>query len=126
MTMSQQRFNIAGLHSRSHGWRVWLVAAVVVLCMGLPGRALAATIVVNSLADTIANDGVCTLREAIDNANSNAATHADCTAGKGGANTITFSVSGTITLGSTLPTITSVLTLDGTGTDLSIDGNHAV
>ena len=87
----------------------------------------AASLTVNSLADTIAVDGKCTLREAIQNANNNAATNADCAAGSG-ADTITFSVSGTITLGSDLPTITDAagLTMDGTGQTVTISGNNLV
>jgi CSLREA domain-containing protein len=56
----------------------------------------------------------CTLREAIDAANALA-----------GANTITFSVSGTITLVSTLPDITDAagLTIDGTGQTVTISGD---
>ena len=59
----------------------------------------------------------CTLREAINAANALA-----------GANTITFSVGGTITLASTLPDITDAagLTMDGTGQTLTISGNNAV
>ena len=50
----------------------------------LAGEANAATIVVNTLADNlIAGDGQCTLREAIVNANDNAATSPDCAAGEG-------------------------------------------
>ena len=78
---------------------------------------------VNSSADT--DDGWCdplgqgignqdcTLREAINHANALA-----------GANTITFSVSGTITLVSTLPNITDAagLTIDGTGHTVTISG----
>lgn len=87
----------------------------------------AASLTVNSLADAIAVDGQCTLREAIQNANNNAATNVDCTAGSG-ADTITFGVSGTITLGSTLPTINDPagLTLDGTGQTVTISGGNAV
>ena len=56
----------------------------------------------------------CTLREAIDAANALA-----------GANTINFSVSGTITLGSTLPSINDAagLTIDGTGQMVTISGD---
>jgi Bacterial Ig domain len=43
----------------------------------------ASTINVNGLGDSLATDGVCTLREAIINANNNAATRPDCAAGSG-------------------------------------------
>jgi CSLREA domain-containing protein len=89
----------------------------------------ASTIVVNSLDDTnSALDHKCTLREAIINANLNSdLTSGDCAAGVG-ADTITFSVSGTIMLGSTLPSITDGLglTIDGTGQTVAISGNNAV
>ncbi|MEX1023243.1 MAG: choice-of-anchor Q domain-containing protein, partial [Dehalococcoidia bacterium] len=93
------------------------------LLLGAPGTAHAAVIVVDSLADD--GSGGCTLREAITNANDDAATNADCAAGTG-ADTITFSESGTITLGSTLPTITDtdLLIIDGAG-QITISGNNA-
>jgi CSLREA domain-containing protein len=80
--------------------------------------------VVNTSADTddsscdLLGQGIgnqdCTLREAIKAANAIA-----------GANTITFGVSGPITLGSTLPEITdwAGLTIDGTGQTVTISGN---
>lgn len=62
----------------------------------------AAAISVNSTADTVATDGVCTLREAIDNANSDSdTTGGDCDAGAGSdvislpAGTYTLSIAGT-------------------------------
>ncbi len=66
----------------------------------------ASPIVVNDVGDdTTGGNSNCTLREAITNANNNSdTTGGDCAAGSG-ADTITFSVSGTITLGSTLPAI---------------------
>lgn len=65
----------------------------------------AATIVVNSLADTQANDGACTLREAIINANNDSQSGSiDCAAGNG-ADVIAFDVAGTITLSQPLPAI---------------------
>ena len=80
----------------------------------------AAGLVVNSLSDTTAHDGICTLREAITNANNNLATNADCAAGSG-ADTITFSVSGTILLFSPLNvTDAAGLTIDGTGHTVTI------
>lgn len=90
-----------------------------------PSLAHAASLTVNSLADTKAVDGYCTLREAVENANNNSATNADCAAGSG-ADTITFSVSGTITLGTNLTGIsdTAGLTIDGTGQAVTISGNN--
>jgi CSLREA domain-containing protein len=87
----------------------------------------AAGILVTSLSDTVADDGQCTLREAIQNANDNAATNGDCVTGNG-EDTITFSLSGTITLDSTLPNITDAagLNMDGTGQSVTISGNELV
>lgn len=90
--------------------------------------AYAASYTVNSLNDTIANDGACTLREAIQEANNGADT--DCPGSPSSANdTITFSVSGVITLTGTLPNIVSgqgTLTIDGSGQNVTISGNNAV
>lgn len=71
-------------------------------------------------------NGFCTLREAINNANAASDTSSgDCVAGTG-TDTILFSVSGTITLGSTLPAIANSspgsLTIDGTGQTVTVDG----
>ena len=82
---------------------VLFVVMILVSSAAFPTNVRADSLTVNSLADTVAIDGNCTLREAIQNANNDAATNADCAAGSG-ADTITFSVSGTITLGSILPT----------------------
>src|ERR1041385_3657256 len=94
--------------------------AVPILALGLLGAlavppALAITpgnvIIVNSLADVAAKDGVCTLREAITAANTNTASGAaagECAAGSvTRRDSIEIEVSGTITLGSALPSITS-------------------
>jgi len=85
-------------------------------------------IVVNTLTDYAGFDGLCSLREAISIANTNPSlTTLECNNGSG-ADTISFSVSGTIVLGSTLPAISdpSGLTLDGTGNIVTISGNNAV
>ena len=83
-------------------------------------------ITVNTLSDeTTPGDGLCSLREAITNANDNAQTYPECAAGSG-ANAITFSVSGTITLGSTLPNINDDLTIDGGGQSITVSGNNSV
>jgi len=101
---------------------------MLLLTAALPGRALAANIVVNSLADnTTDGDGSCTLREAI-TATNNDADFRDCVGvGAYGADTITFSIAGTILLGSTLPDIADAdgLTIDG-GSLVAISGNDSV
>jgi CSLREA domain-containing protein len=101
--------------------------ALILILITPSAIADSASLTVNSLADTRAVDGNCTLREAIENANNNAATNVDCTAGNG-ADTITFSVSGTITLSSALPTIRDAagLTIDGTGQTVTISGANAM
>lgn len=89
----------------------------------------AASLIVNTLLDNTTNgDGLCTLREAITAANNNANFN-DCTGSSYGADIITFSVSGTITLGSSLPNITAVgsaLTIDGTGQTVTLSDGGAV
>ncbi len=89
----------------------------------------AGNIVVNTDADTVADDGVCTLREAITAANSDTASGAtagECAAGAG-ANTITFDADYTITLVVfQLPAVTSELTITGNGAANSIIQANAV
>lgn len=91
------------------------------------GQASAAVIQVDSLDDNVtAGDGLCTLREAVANANANGDTTAgDCVAGAG-ADTVDLSgLTGTITLGGTNIRFTDSTTVQGptTGT-LTIDGNN--
>lgn len=91
-----------------------ILAFALISAIGTPVT-LAAGYVVTKTADT--NDGVCdadcSLREAITAANASTPV----------ADTITFSVSGTITLvGSGLPAISDDLTIDGTGQTITIDG----
>ena len=87
-------------------------------------------ITVNTLDDeTTPGDGKCSLREAINNANSTTdTTGGDCVAGSPvfAPEVITFSVSGTITLGSTLPAINADITIDGGAQSITISGNNAV
>lgn len=88
--------------------------------------ASAASLVVNTTGDTDnGGDSVCSLREAITAANSDANYH-ECTGSGFGAETITFSVSGTITLGTALPTISDSVTVDGSGQSVTISGNDSV
>lgn len=80
----------------------------------------AAGLTVNSSGDATADDGACTLREAITAANTDTASGAtpgECIAGSG-ADTINFNISGSgihrITPTIQLPTITETLNIDGT------------
>ncbi len=104
-----------------------LVAVLIVLvpvCIIMIRSALHAgdnTITVNTTDDP-GNSSECSLRGAIENANSKS-TNPDNNCGAGsGADTINFSVSGTITLGGSLPAIENTLTIDGTGQTITIDG----
>ncbi len=109
--------------------RLAILLALVVSLLPPTRTARAASFTVNSLVDVIANDGFCTLREAIQEANNDADT--DCPGSPSpAADTITFSVSGTITLGSTLPNIVDAptagaLTIDGGG-HITISGDNLV
>jgi uncharacterized repeat protein (TIGR01451 family) len=83
----------------------------------LEPRALMATIVVTGTGDTIAADGIVTLREAITAANTNAAS-GDAPAGDAGLDTIAFNIPGagvqTIRPGfPDLPEITDAVMIDG-------------
>jgi hypothetical protein len=97
-----------------------ILAALVGACLMLallaaPCRA-ATTITVNDLGDPTSNTNDCTLRDGINLALGNSITPDACaTNGTGSPFTITFSVTGTITLGSTLPAIASGTTLTITG-----------
>ena len=83
----------------------------------------AAGIVVNSPADTVANDGVCTLREALVAAQQNAAFFG-CAAGAG-ADVITFNGNYTIPLSSQFA-VASEITIQGNGvTNTIIQANAA-
>jgi hypothetical protein len=107
------------------------VAAVAVFAP--PVRAN--TIAVTGFGDTLSNNGFCTIREAIINANNNAATWPDCAAGSGSdvinlpAGTITLSIPNTpsgviaeeLSLKGDLD-ITNSLTINGHAAGTTIDG----
>ena len=89
-----------------------------VLAFAAMGSAPAATLTVTGTGDTIAVDGLVTLREAITSANNDANVNADVVAvGAYGTDTIKFNIPGagvkTIAPTSTLPAITDPLTIDG-------------
>ena len=100
-------------------------AIAAALALTLSTTASAATITVNSLADTGAT-GICVLRDAITSANTMTATNG-CAAGTGN-DTIQFSLTGTISLASTLPQVTaSILTIKGPASPgITLDGGGQV
>jgi CSLREA domain-containing protein len=106
-----------------------LIYAVLVTSLILPVPAHAApglAIEVTTTADNTIHDGLCSLREAITNANANNSTFSDCTQGFS-EDGIHFSNSlgaATITLTSLLPVVTdhNGLSIDGGG-DITISGN---
>jgi len=86
----------------------------------------AAVITVNTLSDAAANDGVCSLREAIQSANAGMPI-GGCASGVVGKDSIVITATGTIVLGSALSDITQDVDISGPGAGLlSISGNQAV
>jgi CSLREA domain-containing protein len=81
------------------------------------------TITVDTTADGTGGPD-CTLRDAITAANTDTVS-GGCSAGHGD-DTIDFSVSGQINLGSTLPAVASDLTVDGSGQSIVVSGQGAV
>src|SRR5919107_3792133 len=84
------------------------LAAGLTMSVVLARPAQAATLTVNSLADTTANDGQCTLREAITSANTDTASGAaagECAAGSGDHTIDLTGVTGTINLTGGFPAI---------------------
>ncbi|HAK75548.1 MAG TPA: hypothetical protein DCM71_01225, partial [Runella sp.] len=83
------------------------------------------TITVTTSADQVSVNGACSLREAIANANNDAATNLDCAAGSG-ADVIVLNATGTYTLGGTELSITSAITIqEGSGVTATISANSA-
>lgn len=104
-----------------------LLVATIFVFAKTSGVHAATTISVNSTADTAADNGECTFREAIISANTDTpsgSTPGECAAGSG-TDTINFTITGTadytmsgqdgyiVTLGSNLPDITQPVTIDG-------------
>lgn len=79
------------------------------------------TITVNTSVDENVNNLICSLREAIIAANTNAA-YRGCSAGAAGADTIVITATGTIPLVSYLPAVTETLTINGPAGGITIDG----
>ncbi|MGO9356129.1 MAG: choice-of-anchor Q domain-containing protein, partial [Xanthobacteraceae bacterium] len=87
----------------------------------LPSLLHASTITVNTTADP-GTFKKCSLRAAITNANSGTSSPSSACAAGTGNDTIVFGVSGTITLGSSLPAIENTLTIDGSGKTITVSG----
>jgi hypothetical protein len=92
------------------------------------GAAPAATINVDTDVPTVAADGLCSLVEAIINANDDAASHADCASGAGADTIMLLSTAthtivknyGAGTYGATrLPEVTSDITIEGNGSTIT-------
>ena len=112
------------LHVCARGGSIFVAALIVIMLALSASSAHATTYAVNSLGDTIATDGVITLREAILAANSNFA-QGDAPAG-GASDTINFAITGTIRLTSALPNISTQMTINGPaapGITISGDAN---
>jgi CSLREA domain-containing protein len=121
------------MNDKSERGKEWQQLLTIVLLVGLTlmlapaPLAHAVTITVTTTADELNNNGQCSLREAIANANAdNQSGSTDCAAGTGN-DTITFDISRTITLGSEL-TITdaAALTIAGPAGGITVSGNNAV
>ncbi len=118
--------------TRFHLARIAFLFILLISMIGVVPARAAATIIVNSLADSTLNDGGCTLREAIIAANTETASGAaagECVRGTG-ADTIVIATSlsgGTILLASTLPHIEGDLTINGSAltSKLTIDGANS-
>lgn len=112
----------------THRSRVLAKLFLAVSILSLSGlQDAAAEITVNSVADVSANDGSCTLREAIvaaKNAVASGAAAGECVAGAGSNDSIIFSVSGTILLSAPLEITQNGLTIDGTGQRIAVDGQN--
>lgn len=111
-----------------------LLAVLVLAPAILPATAAAATITVNSLADSDADDGECTLREAIISANNGSSSGSqpgECAAGEFDpvVDRIVFSaaITGTITPDSALPFLSDPVEIVGPDADLlTLDGSNLV
>ncbi len=115
-------------HGRSVS--LWSVVGIILSVVVAPVVGLeAATISVAAGSVTIAADGQCSLREALTNANDDAQTHTDCSAGSG-ADTLQLVAGATYTITDIdntlygfngLPAVTSVITIDGNGAVIERD-----
>lgn len=111
--------------AKRHWYSILMMVAIIGALSAMPMRASAAVITVNTLADPAGATGTCSLRQAITNANDDSQTYGGCAAGSG-ADSIVFSVSGTIALGAILPAISGAVTITGPASGITISGNNTV
>ncbi len=104
--------------------RLFLLFVFAGLALAWAPRAFASPLVVNTLNDPNSSASLCGLRDAINAANTLAAVNG-CIAGSG-TDTITFTVTGTINVASTLPTVANTLTIDGANITLNGGGSNQV
>ncbi len=90
----------------------WRIALALVLAFSMAGVSVRQAQALTYTVSNINDSGAGSLRQAITDANAHA-----------GSDTITFTVSGTITLASSLPNITDHLTINGTGQSVTVSGN---
>ncbi|NUM45351.1 MAG: CSLREA domain-containing protein [Anaerolineales bacterium] len=108
---------------------IWIILLVLGLVLSFPHSTQAASLTVNSTADTTtASDGQCTLREAIANANSDSdTTGGDCVTGSG-TDTISFDPSvleQTILLLNGELVLSSSMTIEASSPGVTLDGNNS-
>src|SRR5208337_3963229 len=98
-------------------------AMVAVLATKRDAHASATIIVNTGTDDSTSGDGLCSLRKAINNANAKSdTTSGDCNPGTGNDTIAIFVLSGTIAVGSPLPTIQNTLTIVGPGQAVPVNG----
>jgi len=106
----------------------WRLGAFVVLALGVPGVARAATINVTTTQDVIAKDGACSLREAVISANTDsaAASGGDCVAGSGADTIVLPAGTYRLTLKGNEDSSFSPLDNDATVNDLDITSSATI
>lgn len=108
-------------HPKKRSWWSWTLAAIAVLALAhlAGGPVHASTITVEpGVAEINPGDGLCSLSEAVANANNDTATHADCPAGSG-ADTIELGAS------SVYDFTTGIVSALVISDELTINGNAA-
>ena len=138
---SSDRFNKAEWEGRRTLFRILrpqhaVIVAAALVFAAIQAATQAATVTVTGTEDTIAVDGLVTLREAVTSANDNANVNADVVAvGVYGTDTITFNIAGagvhTIIPLADLPPITDPVIIDGytqpgTSSNTLADADNAV